>query len=486
MSSIIARKQEIKQLNSICANNKAAFIAVYGRRRIGKTYLIKQFFQDKGLYFHLTGIYNAGLKVQLNNFTIEFNEVFSASNPIEEPENWFTAFNLLRGKIQLIKTKNEKIILFFDELPWLATAKSGFLQALEHCWNRYLCDINNVVLIVCGSAVTWMIDNIIHNKGGLHGRIIHSIRLLPFTLAESEEYLQSHGINYERKQIVDLYMSLGGVAHYLNFLERGKSVAQNINDICFKITGALFNEFIRLYHSLFKNHEKHLELVKILAARQTGYTYQELLEKSHHTSGGAFSKILKELTESGFIMQFSQLGKKKELYRYRLIDEFSLFYLKWIAKVPSTGLPDEDDQYWIKQQSKQAWRAWSGYAFEGICLKHLIKIKQALGIAGVSTIASKWNYKPTGENIDENGVEIDLVIDRADHCVNLCEIKYYNDEFTIDKKISQQLVYKKKQYQLQTKTKKSIFLTMISTYGVKLNHHYLDIIDNQITLEDLF
>lgn len=484
MTSIIGRRQELKILEKIYGSGEAELLAIYGRRRVGKTYLISEFFKDKGVYFELTGTKDANMHEQLFNFATEFSHVFYHGEGKPTPANWTEALTQLRCEVEKISS-SEKIILFFDELPWLTSRRSGFLQALEHFWNRYMSRKNNIIVIICGSATSWMIENIIHSKGGLHGRVTRKIRLLPFTLSETEEFLKKRNIDLDRKQLIEIYMSMGGVAQYLKYIERSKSAIQIINELCFVPNGLLFDEFDILYRSLFDNYENHVNIIKVLTKSYSGLTKDELLKKVGLKSGGTSSKIIDELVQSGFVAYIPAFGKKKSGGKYRLIDEYSLFYLVWIARVSKTILEGKDKNYWIKKQSSKAWTTWTGYVFEGICLKNIAKIKGALGLSGVSTVESGWSYIPS-KNKAKNGTQIDLVIDRADSSINLCVLKYYNSEFTIDKEYAKNLEDKKRIFKDTTKTKKTLFTTMITTYGVKKNKHYNSIVDNQLTMDDLF
>ena len=468
MNSIFARKREIKVLEKLNSSNQPEFLAIYGRRRIGKTFLIRQFFKQKGLYFELTGTKTGTLRQQLRNFAIEFQRVFGKKVSVKD---WQEAFNELRMAIENSKT-SERIILFFDELPWLATRKSYFLQALDYFWNRYMSDDKRVILIVCGSAASWMIKKVVQDKGGLHGRLTAQIRLLPFDLLETESFLQNRGITLERKQIISVYMAIGGVAKYLTLIEKGQSALQSISQICFN--GRLFKEFEELYSSLFENHERHISVVKALAEASGGLTKTQISEIAKISSGGTLTTILKELEASGFIVPMSSFDKKRYDLRYRLIDEYSLFYLKWITQVKSFEV---EDDYWLKMSNTPAGRAWSGYAFESLCMKHIQKIKRALGIASVITREYAWVA---------NGAQIDLLIERDDNCINLCEIKFAKDEFIIDKSYASELRAKKSIFLEKTATKKSVFLTLITTYGIKKNDHSVEVVDVELTMKDLF
>jgi len=481
--TIVGREDEIKILNEVYESSEPEFLAVYGRRRIGKTYLIHEFFKDKGLYFEITGMKDGTTSEQLFQFAYEFSRQFNQGKSIVPPKNWVEALNLLHQAIE--KTdKNKKIILFFDELPWLASPRSRFLNALEHLWNRYLSKTKNIVMIVCGSSASWIIKNIINNKGGLHGRLTRKIRLLPFTLSETEQYLKARHIELDRKQIIDLYMAMGGVPKYLSYITRGKSAAQIINEVCFSLSGGLYQEFDNLYKSLFEGYENHIAIVKALSKCTQGLTKEELLEDTKLTSGGFSSKIIEELIDAGFLIYVPSFNKKKNSGVYRLIDEYSYFYLTWIKDNSKISFESIDPEFWIKKYRTAKWATWSGLAFESVCFKHIQKIKKALGISGVSSTESGWRYFSRKKG--EQGAQIDLVIDRADKCINLCEMKYSDSEFLIDKSYEENLQNKKRIFREETNTNKTLFTTLVTTYGVKKNQHYFSSVDHQLTMNDLF
>ncbi len=484
MDEIIGRKGEQGIFQKILDRKEASLIAVYGRRRIGKTYLVKNFFRNKGLFFHLTGIQDAPVDVQLQNFSVEFTDRFLKGKEMDRPKSWFAAFQLLRKEIEKVP-KHSKVILFFDEVPWMATPRSRFLQALEHLWNRYLSDLPNVILIICGSAASWMIEHVLANKGGLHGRVTHEMRLLPFTLKETEDFLQKKQIHLDRKQILELYMCLGGVAKYLSYLERGKSVGQLIGDLCFSYNAPLISEFHKLYRSLFHRYEEHVLIVKALGAHRSGLSYQELVKKTGLSTGGSFSKRLEELKQSGFITEISTYGEPDTRSKYLLIDEYSLFYLAWNAGVSSLELQSRTPDYWLRQRNSPSWKSWTGHAFEACCLKHIEGIKMELGVGAVQTKASKWRFVPK-RGSGEVGAEVDLVLDRADQCLNLCEMKFYEEEFVIDREYRDKLRKKKECFERFTQTKKPVFMTLITTQGTKRNDHYFSVVDQELTMSALF
>lgn len=483
-NTIVGRTAELAVLDKIIASAQAEFLAVYGRRRIGKTYLISEYFKPKGYYFELTGTKDASLKTQLNNFREEFADAFYAGVKQEAPKSWQEAFNQLRRKVEELDT-NTKVIIFLDELPWLAARRSGILKSLEHMWNRYLSRFKNVILIVCGSAASWMLRKIIYNKGGLYGRLTAEIHLKPFTLGETEAYLQARGIFLDRKQVIDLYLVFGGVAKYLSSISKGKSSAQIISETCFSPEGALPLEFPKLYDSLFDKAQQHIAIVSALLSKKSGMTQEEILKKTGIRSGGSFTRVLNELEESGFIQSTTEFLNKKREAKYRLIDEYSLFYLTWIKPVVGNQFKNIAKNYWQTLQNSPAYAAWSGYAFEGICLKHVDKIIEALKLSVVARSCSVWSYRPNKEE-PQAGAQIDLVIDRADNCINLCEIKFCNSPFQVTKSYAEKLRYKKACFQMQTKTKKSLFITLISSYGAMVNQYYLASVDNQLSMDVLF
>lgn len=483
--AIIGREQELAILQEVFDSTEPQFLAVYGRRRIGKTFLISEFFKNKGVYFEITGMKEGTMTEQLFQFAYEFSRQFNAGNRITPPQNWAQALNLLHEAIEKIE-KGKKIILFFDEVPWLASPRSKFLNALEHFWNRYISRKKNVILIICGSSASWVIKNIINNKGGLHGRVTRKIRLLPFSLLETEKYLQSRHIELDRKQIIDIYMAIGGVPKYLSYITRDKSAAQIINELCFSLNGGLYNEFDNLYKSLFENYEQHIAIVKALAKAVYGLTKDELLKKVKLKSGGYSSKIIEDLIDAGFLVYIPSSSAKKVGGLYRLIDEYSLFYLTWIVDRNKIGFESIDESFWIKKQGSSKWRTWSGCAFESLCLKHIVKIKKALGISGISTMESGWRYLPSSKAKQLGGAQINLVIERSDKCINLCEMKYSDGEFVIDKPYLQILQNKKRVFKKQTATTKTLFTTMVTTYGVKKNANYLSVVDSEVIMDDLF
>lgn len=476
MAKIIGREDEIEILNRALLSKEAELVAIYGRRRIGKTYLIRNHFSDR-IIFELTGMNNGTLKDQLLLFTKALQASVNTPLAMTPPASWVEAFTSLEQFLSKLN-KKKKWVIFFDEFPWLNSRRSGFLEAFDHFWNTWASRQPNLVVVICGSAASWMIENIINAKGGLHNRITRSIRLLPFTLPETKNYLQSLAVNLDNYQVLQLYMSLGGVPYYLKNVERGESATQAINRICFTQTGALREEFDNLYRSLFENADTHIKIVKALSKTPKGMTRQEIIDQIGLSSGGGTSAILNELEQSGFIQSAIPYNRTSKDAIYRLTDEYSLFYLKFIDGKKITGI-----DMWHKLSATNPYKIWCGMSFESVCLKHVHLIKKALGISGIHSEESPWRYSATANN---EGSQIDLLIDRADRTINICEMKFYNGEFTIDKSYAAELERKLRVFGEQTKTKKSLFLTFITTYGLKKNEHAGRLVQNDLTMDIFF
>ena len=474
-SKLIGRKEEQKILKKALTSTKPEMVAVLGRRRVGKTFLIQHAYQGR-IAFEITGTQNATKEEQLINFSFEIDKIAQSSMPLPRPTNWMEAFILLIKLLEQQRTI-KKPVVFFDEVPWLSTAKSGFLRALGFFWNSWAVK-QNIVVVICGSATSWMIQKVVNHTGGLHNRITSSIYLAPFTLGETEDYLQSQQLFLDRYHIAQIYMAMGGIPHYLNALESGKSAIQNIEQVCFSKNGLLKNEFTRLYPSLFANADNHITIIKTLAGSKQGLTRLQLVKNSKLSNGGGLTKTLEELEHSGFISIYHSFKKKKKEKLYRLTDEYSLFYLQFIEDKIHEGR-----DIWQQLSQTQSFKTWSGYAFENICLKHIPQIKKALGISGVYSLSSSFYKKGT---TSEKGTQIDLLIDRNDHVINLIEAKFYNEEFVVSKKYAEELRNKMSIFKKDTDTKKSLTWVMLTTFGLKPNQHSLGLVQNVLSLDDLF
>jgi len=472
---IVGRKSETELMNSYLIDEKSHLLAIIGRRRVGKTFLIREVYREAKI-FEMTGLKDADLDRQLTNFCIQMNTYFSTEN-YEKPDNWLLAFNQLTEAITKATT-NRKPVVFFDEIPWIASKRSRFTEALAHWWNNWASQ-QNIVLVICGSAASWMLEHVVNAKGGLHNRITKLITLLPFTLAETKTFLLSKQIEMSNYQTVQLYMALGGIPHYLEQITKGKSAAQNIQEICFSKDGILRNEFENLYSALFDNAQNHIKIIKALASKSKGLERQEILEHTKMSDGGWFTGILNELETSGFITTYEPLEKKKKDTLFRLTDEYSLFYLTFIE-----GKSNPSSDYWMSMSQSQEYKIWCGYAFENLCMKHSQNIKQALGISGVQTSTNSFLHRK--DSAYPKGFQIDMLIDRKDDVINICEMKFYADTFNITADYAAKLRTKKEGFRTVSKSKKMIHLTFITSYGLFENAYKSDLVDNDFTVDVLF
>ncbi len=474
-SIFIGREKELEALREALQSREAEMVAVIGRRRVGKTSLIKHVYAEH-IDFEATGIQNAPISEQLQNFALRLNDTFHNGATVFKPSNWLEAFYLLGAALDR-QQKKETMVVFLDELPWFDSHKSGFIRGLGYFWNSWAVN-KNIVVVICGSAASWMIENVVNDRGGLHNRITKRIYLKPFTLTETERYFQSRNIYFNHYQIVQIYLAMGGIPHYLKAIKKEKSAVQNIDDICFADGGLLKTEFSQLYPSLFEHSEQHIAVIRALAKGKQGLTRLQILATSKLPDNGNSSKILEELAESGFITAYFPYGKIKKDMLYRLTDEYSLFYLQFIEKNLN-----ETAGTWQRLSQTQVYKTWSGYAFESLCLKHLPAIKQALSIGGVYSVAATFYKKGTDSEL---GTQIDLLIDRNDQVINIFEIKFNTEAFTLTKAYAEILNQKISVFKATTKTNKQIFLTLISAFGINHNQHSLGLVQQVLTLEDLF
>lgn len=472
-NAIIGRKKEIQKLDRITQSKKSEFLAVYGRRRVGKTFLIREYF-DYAFDFQVSGLANANTQQQLFNFDTvlrkQSNLVFEGAS-----ENWLVAFQRLIKHLENKPIKN-KIVLFFDELSWFDTPKSDFIMGLEHFWNSWATTRKDILLIVCGSAASWMVNILINNSGGLHNRITQKMKLEPFNLQETEEMLASKNCDLERYQIIQLYMTLGGIPYYLDAVQPHLSAPQNIQELLFDKSGLLKNEFFNLYRSLFKKYEIYENIVEVLSSKNEGLQRKEIINLSGISSGGTLTKVLADLEESGFICSYVSFDNKQKNILYRLSDYYTAFYFRFIKNGKYNG-----KDAWINLIDNPVQRTWQGFAFEQICLDHIWQIKKALGISGVQSNNVAWKG-----GTPEKSAQIDLLIDRRDQVINLCECKFSLDSFSINKNYSEKLRSKIATFKTVTRTKKSVFLTMITTYGVEKNKYANLLVRNEVTMDELF
>lgn len=470
---IIGRSKEQEILNSALHDTKSHFIAIYGRRRIGKTYLIRETFGQRFTFQH-AGLSGGGMKEQLFAF---YSSLKDAGYECQKtPGTWLEAFDSLKDLVRTSKEKRK--IIFIDELSWMDTQKSNMIMALENFWNGFASARNDVVLIVCASATSWMLSKVVHNKGGLYNRLTKQMNLRAFTLKECEEYVQQNQLSLTRGQILQYYMIFGGVPYYWGFLEKGLSLSQNIDAILFSENAPLKEEYKYLYASIFKNPEKYIKIVECLAKKKFGMTREEIIAGIQCDNSGDLTVKLEELESCGFIRKYSAFGMKKKGALYQLIDHFTLFYYRFLEK------KNTDEHFWSNQINTPMVNTWMGLAFEMVCLHHIPQIKEKLGIPGVLTEVNSWYCKEDKEK-GIWGSQIDLLIVRKDQVINLCEMKYSGSEYSLQEKEYRAIQRKMQDFRTLSGTKYAIHPTLITTYGL-MDTAYSGEIQVSIRMEDLF
>ena len=469
-NTLIGRKREMDELLDLYHSERAEFVTVYGRRRVGKTFLVNSLFQNE-YTFKVTAILDDNTEMQLKTFAEALSEF--GGEKISAVPDWFTAFGQLRALLESSKKKRK--IVFFDEMPWFDTNGSRFIPALEHFWNGWASAQDDIMLIVCGSAASWIVKKLFRNRGGLHNRITRRIHLHPFTLAECRLFAEREGLPADEISLLEVYMTFGGIPYYLNLLNRNLSIAQNVSRLCFSPGGELRDEFENLYASLFRNATRHILVIEALGKTKAGITREDIKKITKLPEGGGLAETLEELELSGFIRKYTPFSRIKKGTLYQLIDHFTLFHLAFIR-----GNSSNDPDFWIKKRETQVFRTWRGYAFEQVCLSHVNQIKKALGVAGVITHVESWRSQRS-----DPGAQIDLLINRNDQVVTLCEMKFSDAEYAITKKVALELRNRRNVFVEETGTKKAVHIALITPIGIRRNDYY-DTVQSVVTADDLF
>lgn len=470
--NVIGRKHEIMQLQEFYNSGKAEFVAVYGRRRVGKTFLIDEFF-DRQYAFSVSGILGGAHVEQMSAFVLAMRQIGYQGGVFD---SWLDAFYILGELLEKQLVANQRCVIFIDELPCFDTPRTGFINAFSHFWNTWGQRHREVLLIVCGSATTWMTKNIIDSYGGLHNRITREMHLHPFTLAETEQMLRAMQINWDRLSILHIYMIMGGIPYYLSLLNRGESVTQAIDRLYFSANASLQNEYKRMFASLFKSPEPYLDIVQVLSTTKKGMSRDDILKALGKKDNGHVTEYLQNLIKCDFVRYYFVKTKKikKTDGLYQLVDFFTIFHNTFLTR------PISDEHYWSHNLQTPLMNTWLGLAYERVCMAHIPKLKQALGIDRIATEYYSWRSK---ESVD--GAQIDLLIERADRVINLCEIKYSTGLYSLSKEEEAKLRIRMGDFVEETGSKHAIFPTLITTFGLKPNAHS-GIAQSEVVLDDLF
>lgn len=469
---LVGRTEELRVLKQAELSDESKFVAVYGRRRVGKTFLVREAFKHHFAFYH-TGIANESKTVQL----AEFKKSLSLIGKVKRGrlKDWYDAFNQLTKLLE--QSTDKKKIVFIDEIPWMDSPRSNFVAALEHFWNGWASARQDILLVICGSATSWIINKVIKNHGGLHNRVSVRIHLKPFTLGECEQYAKELNLHFNRRQILEGYMVMGGIPFYWSQMDGSRSLVQNIDHLFFEEDGNLRHEFDDLYDSLFKQPKPYLGIIEALATKKVGMSRTEIIKYTRQTDNGKLTEYLENLEYCGFIRKYNCIGMKAKNALYQLIDNYTLFYYKFIKDTVINA-----PHYWNKIAGTPEYNTWCGLAFERVCLQHTEQIKVKLGIQGVITTVYSWSVAGTKEM---PGAQIDLLIDRSDNVINLCEIKYSKASFNITNRIDSNLQNKRERFVEETKTTKAVHLTMITTLGL-VDNSYASDIQSVVTMDDLF
>lgn len=485
MNEITGRDREIEKLSEFYNSNKSEFMAIYGRRRIGKTYLINKYFkQKKCCFFSASGLADCTFTAQREAFCAELSEQLFNRLPLEVPKTWFKIFELLDTAI---KNTDKRFVIFLDEFPWLATARSKLLQTVEYFWNQRWSAGTRVKLIICGSLSSWIIRNILENTGGLYHRVTYRLHMEPFGLYQTQQFLKvNNQVDLTYQQIIKIYMVMGGVPLYLERVQKGKTANQIIDEICFNREGLLFDEMHELFKSLFKNSVLYMNIARIIAKNHYGISKRELVKETKISIGGRLNERLQELEEAGFIQSFLPYQHKEKGVYYRISDEYTKFYFFWIEpNLHSIKNLATSSGYWLTRAKEARYQAWKGYAFETICYKSIVQILKTLKLS-LTSVPYTWRYQPLIKSSDNFGVQIDLLFERDDDAITLCEIKHTDKPFVVDKNYAEILKKKKDTFLKITQTTKQVFFILISVNGIKENEYSRKLFDNIIVLEDLF
>lgn len=480
METIIGRTREIKELNDLYSSRRPQFVAIYGRRRVGKTFLVDEALNGKITFRH-AGLSPIGeddkknmLKEQLLNF--QFSLMRQGLKKANAPKSWLEAFFMLETLLE-DKDDGSRQVVFLDELPWMDTPRSGFVTALEAFWNGWGCHRHNFMLVVCGSATSWMQDKLVNNHGGLYDRLTYEIKLSPFTLLECERFFQSMDVRLSRYDIAQAYMAIGGIPYYLGYFQRGLSLSQNIDNLFFSEDAKLSREYERLFSSVFTRPEDEKKIVRFLSSRLYGYQREDISRGTELANNGNLTKMLEALVASDFVRKYIPFGFKKNETHYKLVDPFCLFFIRFVL-----GAKERDSQFWLHNENMPSVTSWRGVAFEQLCFSHIAQIKKTLGIEGIASSQSAWAVRG---NDGQDGGQMDMLINRADHVVNMCEMKFYSGDFSVDKSYYRKLQDRQRMLAAQLSKKATIHQTLVTTYGLAYNE-YSGIFQNTVVLDDLF
>lgn len=481
--TIIGREEELATISRLYTSERSEFLALYGRRRVGKSFLIEEAMENK-FTFMTVGLFikvdkddaekvESYRQQQLRHFYSSLLEYGLPEEGNPAPTNWLDAMNLLK-KLLLSKRSRRKVV-FIDELPWLAGPQSSELVSeLGFFWNQWARKRKDILLIVCGSATSWMIDNVIREYEGLYGRVTETIALKPFTLAECERYWEKRGFHLSRYEVALTYMVIGGVPYYMDSFRPDRTMADNINTIYFNKDKAR-QEFKDVYAGLYSSSEVYINVIRQLGKRFYGMSRTELLEALDKKGGGNFSDVLENLIDSGIIRSYTLYGSPRKQTVYQLMDFFTLFYLRFCENTDFTS--------WRSVQRSKPFYSWAGNSFELLVVEHIQQLADALRIKEYATPFS-WS----GDTPDGDEAQIDLVIpataERADY---ICEMKFSEGKYILKEEDADDITRHIEALKNSSihKLSHSIYVVLVTSFGVTESKHRSHLNDI-VTLDSLF
>lgn len=477
MGLIIGRKAEQRDLDEWCHSAKPELICVYGRRRVGKTYLVQNAFEGQFAFF-ATGSDDRRNAVQLKAFHAALRRAGCAERTV--PQDWFEAFNRLRLALEqpdVVRASCGRRVVFLDEFPWLAAKRSDFLAAFSDFWNGWASCQSDLVVIICGSATSWIVKNILENTASMYNRVTRQLYVAPFDLHDVEEMTQSLRLGWSRDAVLQCYLVFGGLPYYLDMLDRRKSLSQNIDALCLGTNAPLRREVPLLMEASLGNAPLHRAILRELAQSKVGIRRMDLANRVEGGTTGSFKRALDDLEKCGYIRCYTNRYERRKPSVYQLVDPFLLFGFRFMVDRAPDG---HGLVSWKDFERTPAYYAWRGNAFEIACVNHTRQIKHAIGISAVKTEDFPWS-----SSTSEPGAQIDMVIERADGVTNLCEMKYTDGPFVADREFEEDMARRRRVFQIESATKNTVQSVLVCPQGLRPNTHSWDIA-HVVDIDDLF
>jgi hypothetical protein len=410
----VGRKNELRMLNDAYRSGKDELVVLYGRRRIGKSSLVKRFAEKKKAYYEFEALEGETTPGQINHFLQQLKK--QIDDPILDSvrfANWEQVFTYLTEKVINRKSKVKKI-LFLDELPWMAAGRIRLVSLLKYYWDNHW-KSKHVMLILCGSVASFMVKKVLHSNA-LYGRTTIEILLKGFSPEEAARLLSK---KRSREETLNYQLVFGGVPKYLEQINTSQSFNKNMNTLCFSPHGIMLKEVERIFYSQFREPRTYLKIINLL--KNGIFSLSEISSKTKIPSGGGLKQYLKNLERAEMIrsyIPFDRSGNSK-FKKYTLADEFLVFFFKYMG--PNLRvIKESSSRRLFETLTQNSFDSWLGFAFERFCLKHAGLLALVMDFADDILLASPY-FKKNDERF-----QIDLLYQRADRVITVCEIKHQN------------------------------------------------------------